>query len=347
MKQATFKIKKLLSFFFCFFLGVTCYMLNVTGVGAQQISLGLSPPLLELVIKPGKSVVIGYKLENFSDPVIITTKVLPFKPKDDLGRIEMLEEFEGPIRFALDNSEIDLGQPFFLKTRQSQQLLLRIRVPEKAPEGDYYYSFLCQTQAPPTKEGESSSRINAGIGSNILITVSEAGQTEIKGRISFFDVLSRFQLNLFNNVLNFFESSDKIPIVLIVENRGKNLIKPYGAIELGGNFGEKARYEILPDNILANSQRLLNATASAEIDCPASGNKPFYCRRPATLLLSGFFVGRYRLSASINFGEGTPNLFASTSFIAVPLKLIIAIVVVFFIGILVIKKLSLPDKTNA
>ncbi len=318
----------------------SCFLILTTFTYAQQVSLSISPPLLEMIIKPGKSVVIAYTLKNFSDPVIINTQVLPIKSKDNLGHIEVLDEFEGPVRFSLDNSEIKLGQPFFLKSGQSQQLLLRIRIPQEAPEGDYYYSFFSQTQAPPAKEGETSSRMRASIGANILITISNSGQVEVKGRIGLFDILSRYKLKIFKNIIHIVESCDKIPIVLTVENQGKNLIKPHGQIELRGNFGEKANYEILPNNILANSQRLLVATGSAEVNCPTKGKKPIYCQQPTTLILSGFFIGRYRLSTTINFGEGTPHLFASTSFIAIPIKLIAVLGVVFFIGILIIKRLS-------
>lgn len=339
------QLKKFLTLFIIIII-YYLFIIHLNKVQAQQISLSISPPLLEMIIKPGKSVVVAYTLKNFSDPVIINTKVLPIKPIDNLGHIEVLNELEGPVRFSLDNSEINLDQPFFLKSGQSQQLLLRIRIPEEAPEGDYYYSFFSQTQAPPTKEGETSSRMRASIGANILITISNSEQVEVKGRIGLFDLLSRFKLKIFNNIINIVESSDKIPIVLKVENQGKNLIKPHGLIELRGNFGEKADYEILPNNILANSQRLLVATGSAEVNCPTKGKKPIYCQQPVTLILSGFFIGRYRLSTTINFGEGTPHLFASTSFIAIPIKLIGALGIVFSIGILIIKRLSHKEKTS-
>lgn len=300
--------------------------LGLRSVIAQQISLGISPPLIELIIKPGKSVLIAYKLENFSDPTIVSTTILPFEAKDDFGNIKIKEEFDGPVRFSLDNSEIKLGSSFFLKTRQSEQLLLRIRIPEDTPQGDYYYTLLTQTQAPPIKDGQTSNRVEAAIGSNILITVTESGRLDINGKITVFDVLPRFKLNLFGQQLNFFESSDKIPVILKIKNIGKNIIKPEGEIILRGNFGEKASYPIIPNNILAGSERITTASSSAEVDHSVS------------LLLSGFFIGKYKLSTTVDFGEGTPNLFASTSFIAFPLKMIFTIFITIFIGILIIKK---------
>src|SRR3989338_5961428 len=97
---------------------------------AQQVSLSLSPPLLELFIKPGKAIMVAYKLDNLGDPTFLNLKVLPFEAKDNLGNIRIKPEFEGPVRFSLDNADLQLEQPFFLKAGGSQQILLRIRIPE-------------------------------------------------------------------------------------------------------------------------------------------------------------------------------------------------------------------------
>lgn len=322
---------------------IILFLILTSPVSAQQVSLSLSPPLLEVFIKPGKSIVVAYNLQNFGDPTILVANVLPFEPKDDLGNIRIKEEFEGPIRFSLDNADLQLEQPFFLKTHDRQQLLLRIRVPEGAPDGDYYYTLLAQTQPPPTTEGAASSRARATIGSNILITVTGSGMVEVKGKIALFEVLPRWIFNFFGKKLRLFDSNDKIPVILIGQNQGKNLIKPEGEIVLKGNFGEMAKYEIVPQNILAQSQRLLIATPSAEFDCPEKGNKPIFCRQPITLLLSGFFIGRYNLSTNINFGETSPKVFASTSFVAIPFKLLLAVFVALVIGIFLIQKLAKND----
>ncbi len=333
---------------FCFYWPLLVVVLIIFAlltqpVSAQQVSLSISPPLLEVVIKPGKSIMVAYNLQNFGDPTILAAKVLPFEPKDNLGNIRIKEEFEGPIRFSLDNADLTLDQSFFLKTGDRQQLLLRIRVPEGAPEGDYYYTLLAQTQPPPTTEGVVTSRAKATIGSNILITVTESGVVEVKGKVALFEILSPFTLNLLGKKIRLFDSYDKIPVVLIVENRGKNLIKPEGEIVLKGNFGEKAKYEIVSRNILAESQRLLTATPSAEIDCPETGKKPIFCQQPVSLLLSGFFLGKYNLSTNVSFGETAAKIFASTSFVALPFKFFFGLLIALLLTIIIIKRLSKND----
>lgn len=299
-------------------------------VSAQQVSLSFSPSLMEIFIQPGKSVMLAYRLENNGDPIVVRTKVLPFEPRGNDGRIEIKQEFSGPIRFNLTNANLGIEQPLFLKTKDSQQLLLDIRVPEGAPEGDYYYTFLAETQPAPGLEGATGSQAKAVIGSNLLITVTKTGFVEIKSKIAIFDVLPRIKFKILGRTVNIADSNDKIPIVLIVDNNGKNLIKPEGKILLRGNFGERADFDLVPQNILSQSQRLTVATPSAEGKTKKSNS----------LVLSGFFIGSYKLSTSINFGEGSPNLFASVSFIALPFRFIFGIIVAFIVIKFIVRRLS-------
>lgn len=338
MKHITYnarKITKVLIFLLC----VTSYTLYAARVFAQQVSLSITPPHLEAIIKPSKAILIAHRIENFGDPVVLKARVLPFSSKGERGEIVVKEEFEGPVRFSLDNADIQLEQPFFLQTRQSQQLLLRIRIPEGAPQGDYYYTFFVETQPTAQTEGVSTSHTQARVGSTILLTVTDTGQLEIKPKITLFDTLARFKLPFVN--ARIFDSNDKIPVVLTAQNNGRNLIKPEGKITLRGNFGEKASYEITPENILAGGERLLVATPTAEIDCQtqkSTGQQPIYCQRPVSVLLSGFFVGVYQLSTEIKFGEGSPQVSASTSFVAIPFKLLLGLIAVVFVAIILVRR---------
>jgi hypothetical protein len=332
MEQKTWNNNILKALLMC----VLCFMFYLPEVNAQQLSLSITPPLVEMVIKPGKSLLIAYTLTNYGDPLIMKSYVLPFEARDELGNIRLKNRFEGPIRFNLDNSEISLNQSYVLKSGGSQQLLLFIRVPEGAPEGDYYYTFLSESQPPPTIEGVALSRSKASIGANLLITVTNSGHTDYKAAVTGFDVLPRYKLSLFNKTLNLIDSSDIVPIKLIVTNYGKNVVKPQGSIELNSTFGEKSSYEILPQNILSNGQRLLSATPSASIDCETN-TKQKACSQPFTLILKSFFIGRYSLNAIINFGEDTPTIYGSATFLALPLKFILACVIVLSAVVLVLR----------
>ena len=273
---------------------------------------------------------VAYKLDNLGDPAFINLKILPFEAKDNLGNIRIKSEFEGPVRFSLDNSDLQLEQPFFLKAGGSQQILLRIRIPENIVDGDFYYSLLAETAPPTASEGIGSARAKATIGSNILVTISNSGNIDIKPRVVLFSTRGG---STFGRDIKVFDSADKIPLVFIVENKGKNMIKPEGQISLKGNFGETAKYDIISKNILAESQRLLEATPSAQIGRDS-------------LVLSGFFIGKYYLSTQISFGENSPTIFGSTTFYAFPFKITVGILIAILI-IVIITRTSIVKKIHS
>lgn len=317
---------------------VICFMFHVSSVKAQQISLSIAPPVLEVLIKPGKSILIAFDVASSGDPSMFSAKVLPIEGVGEEGEIKIKSAFHGPVRFNLENSEIKFDTPFFLKDRSHQQLLLKIRVPDETEEGDYYYALLVSSNPPETPQGNPTTHATATIAANILITVTQTGQTQIKGKIAQFDTLAQLRFNLFGKDYRVFESSELVPVVLILENQGKNLIKAEGEITLTGNFGEKAKFNIFPQNILRQSQRLVEATPSALIDCDRNRAKN-YCKRPVSLLIPGFFIGRYQLTSTINFGEGSPTISTSINFLAIPVKLILAAVISLIIIIFIVKNM--------
>lgn len=337
MKNYNSKLKIIKFFFVLLILNFLFLTFHLKETNAQQISLSISPPLLELFIKPGKSIMVAYRLDNLGDPAFINLKVLPFEAKDNLGNIRIKQEFEGPVRFSLENSDLQLEQTFFLKTNGSQQILLQIRIPENVPDGDYYYSLLAETTPPTTSEGIGSARAKVTIGSNILVTISNAGNIDIKPQVVFFDVLSKLKFTLFGRVIRIFDSTDKIPLVFIIGNKGKNMIRPEGQIVLKGNFGEVAKYDIISRNILAESQRLQEATPSAQVNCD-NNRSDKTCLIPVSLLLSGFFIGKYNLSTQVGFGENSPMIFSATSFLAFPFKTTAGILISVLIIIIIIKR---------
>ncbi len=314
---------------YIFFLVTILFLLVPGQVAAQNISLSMTPPIIELTIKPGKSVVIAYTVSNLGDPAVLSSNVRPFAPSGIYGELNVAQDFSGPIRFNLENSNIKFDTPFFLQTKQGQQLLLKIRVPEGTPEGDYYYTFLATNAPGKLAEGSSQPVAQASIGSNILITVTNAGNFDINPRISQFKMEPRYVFNLFGRRYNLIESSDAIPVSLTVENKGKNLIKPHGSVTLKGTFGTAKEYTILPENILSNSSRLLHATPSGSLD-----------RKRASLIIDGFHVGKYTLRSSVNFGLPNQNIGSSVVFYAVPIKFIAATLVAILIGSIIIKKFN-------
>ncbi|MBI4009391.1 hypothetical protein HY357_04095 [Candidatus Roizmanbacteria bacterium] len=285
---------------------------------AQESSLSLSPSLSEIIIKPGQSIKQRFRLTNKSDPLIVILRVLPFETGDTQGHIIFKDQSKLPLRFDIENADTPLDQAFLLKTSETKDIDLRIQTNEGTSEKDYYLSLVAQTQPPPPQEGISSLRAKITLASPLLITVTSDGELEVEPKIGLLKVLPDYKFNAFGRSSNLLESGNRLKVVLIVENKGKNFIKPRGNITLKGPFGLSKRYEIKPQNVLAESQR--NITLSLEP--------------------SGFYLGKHTLSASINFGEATPNLFASTSFFVLPIKIFTLTLFIISLLILIKKRLE-------
>lgn len=299
--------------------------LSCNTVKAQRLSLSISPPLVELIIKPGKSVLVAFTIANNADPVLLKINLKSFEPYGDDGRILVKEGIEGPIIFNLENSVIDFSKPFLLDKNSKEQALLKISVPPNTPEGDYYYTILFESI--PEQGLQSSSVTNkASIGANIIITVTEKGLIDIKPKIAFFDVLPEYKLNIFGRKINIFDSFSEIPVILKVANTGKNYFKPEGVITLQGFFGFSSKYNILPQNILSYSDRIIYASDSA------GTVKKNYNGKVVSYVFSDLIFGRYKLRAELNFNQvGDIKLFSDTEFFVLPIKISLALFIVLIL----------------
>ena len=304
-------------------------------VHAQSVSLSLTPPLVELLIKPGKTVVIPYTVTNTGDPVVVVPNVTSFSPKGIMGSVSLRREIVGPVRFNLDNSDITFENGVFLKTGARRKFLLKIRVPENAPSGDYYYTFYIKTDPGPLFTGKSISKSTVVVGSNILITISKTYTTENKGSISSFDLENSVKLTIFGHRYNIVDSLSAIPFSMIVKNNGHNYIKPHGEILVRGPLGTVSKHTIIPVNILAGSSRIVPATPTVSPDCT---NHTRLCNVPHSFILKGFFIGKQSLGATILFAPGASPAYASTSFIAIPYRLMVVIIIIFIVlNVLVVR----------
>ncbi|MDO8340693.1 MAG: hypothetical protein Q7T59_01840, partial [Candidatus Woesebacteria bacterium] len=61
-------------------------------VNAQNaISLSITPPIFEVMIKPGKEVRQVFSIENLGGDTILTPKVVYFVPSDENGNVDLTE----------------------------------------------------------------------------------------------------------------------------------------------------------------------------------------------------------------------------------------------------------------
>jgi hypothetical protein len=314
-----------------------CFSPLINKVKAQSLGLSLYPPLLEVMVKPGKTITQVYQLANQSETdLVMTSKILSFEPADELGNIQLKTDSSLLINdwFSFQNADLNLGDNFVLKTGQEQQIVFKIRVPENAREDDYYLTLLFESQ-PELTLGQSNSRNKIQIGSNLLLTISETGEPPRKAEITEFKIKNAwFKLSSWQ----FIDSFVNPLFVLRIKNTGRSLFKPMGILKVTGWTGGKYLLDILPENILANSIRQSQCFS-------VDKNQPFPCQ-----LESGwknkFLIGPYQAQVSFGLDKISEDYQKSIHFFAFPFVLTGILLFTILIFLLIKKYFSLKNKVD-
>lgn len=282
---------------------------------AQEIGLGINPPIAEIVARPNSTINLSYQIENRHDPAIIEMTVVNVTPSGQAGSLSISQNLNSPILFEFTLSGKEQAS-FFMASKSKTKVNLTIKIPQTIDPKDYYVAVNARAINSKTSDSESSVLIEPVISSPLLISIPDKEGFEALAQLEKFSIEPRFKFNLNGRVINIIDSTDSLPISLIVKNNGRHLIKPQGSINLTQRFKKQTSYPLLPVSILKSSSRLIPAVSikSCEKNC-----------QPNSLIISGFLLGKYDLVADVNFGLESTRIHRSTSFYALPLKLIIAI----------------------
>ena len=275
---------------------------------AQTYSLGIWPPLLEVMIKPGKSVTQVYQITNSGEDQSINVRILPFEPSDEKGNIALLPapQLLRPLSLTIDGADLYTQKSYYLKSGETKNLLLKITAPPRCPEKDFYASLVLETTLEPPA-GLSLSQTVAKIAGNILITVSSSGSPDKKARIVEF------------SAPKIVDSFDPVVFTLKVENLGTAYFKPFGKVNLEGILGQKGQVQIQPDNLLPQYVR--------ELTVPPWKNK--------------FILGPFKAELSFTLDEEGEKVSEKVTFLALPYKLMLSLIT---IGLILFTFSNLPKK---
>ncbi|MFH0942887.1 MAG: hypothetical protein V1810_01810 [Candidatus Beckwithbacteria bacterium] len=292
----------------CFKIVLICFLAVFPApIQAQTISLSIWPPLLDTVIQPGKAITQVFRLTNLGDDTVVNASVVPFEPSDELGHITLSKTASPALSyFSLQNADLDLPAIIALKTGQTQEFVLKIKIPETAPDSDHYFSFLfsADTQGLISASG---ARTLGSIAANILLTVSQTGVLQPMAKIEQFSagpiILDSF------SPLNF---------ILRLKNTTSTRLAVIGQIELKNTFNRTiATLPIREDNVLAHSIRqLITETQPPQL-----------------------FLGRYTATATIT-PRNTANTISQTiHFYVLPYKALLVLILLFTILTMIRKKI--------
>jgi hypothetical protein len=283
---------------------------------AQNVSLSISPPIVEVVTKPEEKIEQTYLLKNEGADNVISVSIFPFNQADELGNPRLsrsLEDYD-PLNikywFTIIEPQIPLGGKFTIKQGEEKKIVISIKPPIDAEDGDYYFTIIFKTELENIFVlPESKSTISqAEIGSNILITVSKDGTINRKAAIKEF------------GAPKIIDSFSPLTYQVKLANIGKGFFKPLGKITVESVLGKKYVLNLAPQNIISASSR--------QISC-IENEKLVPCRLPLKFLL-----GPYKATLSFEI-EGDKKPYSKTiSSFGLPVIPISGFIILTFIVIL-------------
>ncbi len=300
------------------FITVITFIIPKKAAG-QTVSLSISPPLFEAMIAPGKEVTQSFIFINNASEQIFSTNIYYLTSEDEFGNVTLgknLKEYD-PNNFSswftLLKPTIPFGGKFFLPRGASQEIILKINIPQETPEGDYYFTLVFET----VSEGQIKSQgsfTKAKIGTNILISVTSSGQPEKTGQIVAF------------KAPKIIDSLQKFHYLVTIANTGKTFFKPQGEIIVKPTFGREIKLSLAPLNILSLSKRQI----------PCIKDEALIRCNPQQKVYLGFYKATLKFKP-----DETSNTYEATRLtFAFPFTLLLAFALILVILRLLIRKVK-------
>ena len=305
-------------------------LLSVTKVNpihAQELFISVSPPIVEVMIMPGKQTQTSFSIINEGMDGYASIRVVPFIPSDEEGNVNVIDNpnfsdiaaYEN--WFSLLSPSVIPGDKFLLRRGDKKEIKLAIHPPIETAEKDYYFTLLYEMESGDSTQlgGYSGNISKAKIGANLLISVSKDGKPYKKARIVEF------------SAPRLIDSLAKLSYTLRIENTGQYFFKPTGTIGIEPLFGKKEKIKIAPVNIISSTTRNVPCIKEEEL---------IQCTYDKRVL-----VGFYKATASFTTDEEGKEYVAQTTTIALPFTIVFAITSVLIAFILVQKRYKTVSKT--
>jgi hypothetical protein len=298
-------------FILAILLSIVSCQLSIVSCFAQSkndFSVSIDPSIIEIEATAPSSPEVNIKLTNKTEKEIsFDLELLPFSMENS-GQIKYLGKDESKAIIARIKNRIKVYDAGIAITAvklvplESKILKLKVDVDQNLASGDYYLALVFSTQNITAQKSTVASK--GGIASLVLLSIAP-GKT--MGRIAEFS--------------SPFITSGPVPFKLMVGNDSNHYVIPRGRIKITDMFGKSVgRVDILPQYILANSNRLL-------IDSKKAGLADQTLVWPEKFLL-----GIYRAELTLNMSEKGPTYTRTIMFASFPVLIVMGITAIAFIA---------------
>ena len=289
-----------------------------------MFNLSISPPHLEIILKPGTTITQAYQVTNNSDQtVFLDTSVKPWIPTDTTGSLTYQDVISNPhVKFSLTNADLKIGQTFKIPPNSHQQLVLKIKTDPNTPLHDSYYTFFI-SQANIGVAASDKPINQARIGTHILISTSNTETPPANAHINNFFVKPTIKDSFFSH----------LTVNAQIDNLSDHLFKTQGTLVINKNNQEIQKFDIYPHNTLAHHSR--------DLACALYFDQQKQPPRPAPCTLKPpFWPGKYTATLTLNLSDQTTS--QSVNFYIFPYTILTTLIILSALFFLFKKFLPKP-----
>ncbi len=297
----------------------TCYFLHTTKIAhAQEVSLGVYPPILQIDATPPTSIQTPLAIQNIStDPIDVSIVLKPFTASSDSnGSVAYLPDgsnFGGEDPHIKDHIQLfeedHVVTSLTLAPQQQKNLTLHIGLPEDEPPSDYYFSivFISKNNTP---DSGSASVSTGGIATNVLLSVGPKGKA--------YGYMKNFSSPLIID-------HGPVTFSLLLHNDSQFFIVPKGTIIIKNMFGQTiGKLKLLPVNILSKTDRFVPDDASGSQTSLIWPEKSLF--------------GPYSVTLTTALTDSGPLFTKTIYFFALPVQFFVGLfIAALLVGIIIIR----------
>lgn len=308
------------------------FFLSPSTTFAQSIGLSITPPVIEITLKPNTNLIQAINIKNLGEDTIVTPNLANIKPIGSRGQVIIdigsLDLQATGLSISIQNSDRKLGLPFTIKKGESTQIVLKI---ESASTNDPIDSYLALVlSANPPTITTTDSLTTPSISTLILTSILPSNIVPIDLELSQF------------NTPKIQEAFSPLTLSPIVKNNTGTMIRPVGKIEILDRFDQVIHtQELYPHLILGNHSRTLQITTGSD---PSVSKTFSWTPR--------FHFGPHKLKLTLTTLSGTIILEESRSLWILPLQGLVYLIVAIILALTLIthykrKSTSTPPIDNS
>lgn len=285
---------------------------------AQEVSLGVYPPIIQIDATPPTSIKTTLTVQNTSsDPVDVAILLKPFTTSEDNnGSVAYLPtnslggedpQIRQKIQILDGDHEVD---SLSLAPQQQKTLTVHIGLPDNEPPSDYYFSivFLSKSDIP---DSGSAAVSTGGIATNVLLSVGP--KTQASGFVKDFTG-------------PLFVDHGPIAFSLLLHNDSQFFVVPKGTIVIKNMFGQIiGKLKFLPVNILSRSDRYIPDDTSGSQTQLIWPEKALF--------------GPYSVTMATTLTDQGPLFKKTIYFFAIPVQFIVGLILAILIGLTIVLRI--------